>query len=114
MQAVSIVVRAMLDLRSYVAWTKQQAGTAAQAATVALVVPVLNEEQAVPKLLEHIRSLQPPPDEAIVVDGGSTDRRAPHQLCFSQRAAGPAVFKGAAQHASNSARLDLMSVCAEL
>ena len=98
MQAISFVVRALLDLRSYVTWTKQQASKAAQPASVALVVPVLNEEQAVPELLKHIRSLRPPPDEVMLVDGGSTDRRAPHQLCFWQTVAIFAASKSTAQH----------------
>jgi cellulose synthase/poly-beta-1,6-N-acetylglucosamine synthase-like glycosyltransferase len=43
-------------------------------ARVSLVIPVLNEERSIPVLLEHIRTLQPPPHEVIFVDGGSSDR----------------------------------------
>ena len=40
---------------------------------VALVIPVLDEEKALPALVEVVRSLDPPPAEVIVVDGGSSD-----------------------------------------
>lgn len=41
---------------------------------VALVIPVLDEERALPALVEVVRALDPPPAEVIAVDGGSTDR----------------------------------------
>ena len=40
---------------------------------VAIVVPVLNEEKALPAFIAHIAALDPPPAEVIVVDGGSRD-----------------------------------------
>lgn len=42
--------------------------------TVALVIPLLDEEKALPALVEVIGGLDPQPDEVIAVDGGSTDR----------------------------------------
>ncbi|MFN4113370.1 MAG: glycosyltransferase [Sphingomonadaceae bacterium] len=41
---------------------------------VALVIPVLDEEKALPALVEVLRRLDPQPAEIVVVDGGSSDR----------------------------------------
>ncbi|OZA93895.1 glycosyltransferase [Altererythrobacter sp. H2] len=41
---------------------------------VALVIPVLDEEKALPALVEVLRQLDPQPAEIVVVDGGSSDR----------------------------------------
>src|SRR5437879_4258614 len=41
---------------------------------VSLVVPVRNEESSVPSLIKSICAPTRPPDEIILVDGGSTDR----------------------------------------
>ncbi|MCB2046679.1 MAG: glycosyltransferase [Novosphingobium sp.] len=41
--------------------------------SVSLVIPVLNEAKALPDLIEAIAALDPPPDEVLVVDGGSQD-----------------------------------------
>ncbi|MFA6220267.1 MAG: glycosyltransferase [Erythrobacter sp.] len=41
---------------------------------VALVIPALNEEAALPALAANLAALSPPPDEIILVDGGSIDR----------------------------------------
>ncbi len=41
---------------------------------VALVIPMLNEETALPALIANIAALDPPPAEVIAVDGGSIDR----------------------------------------
>lgn len=41
---------------------------------VAIVIPALNEEAALPALIEGVAALDPQPDEVILVDGGSTDR----------------------------------------
>ncbi len=43
---------------------------------VAIVIPALNEEAALPKVLRHLSVLDPAPAETILVDGGSTDRTA--------------------------------------
>lgn len=42
--------------------------------TVALVIPLLDEEKALPALIKTIQGLEPKPDEVIAVDGGSSDR----------------------------------------
>lgn len=42
--------------------------------TVTVVIPALNEEKALPQTIENIRSLDPPADAMILVDGGSADR----------------------------------------
>lgn len=41
---------------------------------VALVIPMLNEEKALPAVIANIATLDPQPAEVIAVDGGSTDR----------------------------------------
>jgi rSAM/selenodomain-associated transferase 2 len=40
---------------------------------VTIVIPMLNEAQALPRLLRTLRALDPPADEVLAVDGGSTD-----------------------------------------
>lgn len=40
---------------------------------VSLVIPVLDEERALPQLVESLQGLDPPPAEIIAVDGGSSD-----------------------------------------
>jgi len=42
--------------------------------TVTILIPALNEEQALPKTLACIGSLNPPAAEVILVDGGSEDK----------------------------------------
>jgi GT2 family glycosyltransferase len=41
--------------------------------SVALVIPVLDEERALPRLIRVLASLDPQPAEIIAVDGGSSD-----------------------------------------
>jgi rSAM/selenodomain-associated transferase 2 len=41
--------------------------------SVSLVVPVLNEEKALPALVAALAALDPPPGEVLLVDGGSED-----------------------------------------
>ena len=41
--------------------------------TLTLLVPTLNEERALPSLVEALRSLDPAPQEILLVDGGSDD-----------------------------------------
>ena len=43
---------------------------------VAIVIPMLNEAAALPRLVRHLALLDPAPDEVLVVDGGSTDGSA--------------------------------------
>lgn len=45
--------------------------------TVAIIIPILNEEKVLPRLLEQLQRLRPAPNEIIVVDGGSTDKTLP-------------------------------------
>ena len=40
---------------------------------VAIVIPMLNEAAALPRLLRSLAVLDPAPDEVLAVDGGSTD-----------------------------------------
>lgn len=42
--------------------------------SVSIIIPTLNEEEALPRTLRLIRQLSPAPYEVIVADGGSTDR----------------------------------------
>lgn len=51
--------------------------------SLALVIPLLDEEKALPALIEVVRRLDPQPSEVIAVDGGSTD-----QTCAIVREAG--------------------------
>src|SRR5271155_1183260 len=46
----------------------------ARATKVSLIIPMRNEEQSIPRLLQSIKKQIHPPDEVILVDGGSTDR----------------------------------------
>lgn len=41
---------------------------------ISLVIPVRNEEESLARLVSSIRAQTRPPDEVILVDGGSTDR----------------------------------------
>lgn len=41
--------------------------------TLSIVVPMLNEEAALPVLAGHLARLEPPPLEVVAVDGGSDD-----------------------------------------
>ena len=40
---------------------------------VTILIPVLNEEQALPATIACLAAMQPPPDEILLVDGGSSD-----------------------------------------
>jgi len=40
---------------------------------VTILIPTFNEEQALPATLASLRIMDPPPDELLLVDGGSTD-----------------------------------------
>ena len=41
--------------------------------SVSIVVPALDEERALPTLIVRLRTLDPPPGEIVLVDGGSED-----------------------------------------
>lgn len=40
---------------------------------VTILIPTFNEERALPATLGAVRAMRPPPDEVLVVDGGSDD-----------------------------------------
>ncbi|MBA4747580.1 MAG: glycosyltransferase [Sphingopyxis sp.] len=40
---------------------------------VAILIPTFNEEKALPDTLASLAQMEPPPDEILLVDGGSTD-----------------------------------------
>lgn len=52
---------------------RRAAGAAADATSLAVVIPAWNEGAVLAACLESVRALQPPAREVIVVDGGSTD-----------------------------------------
>lgn len=41
---------------------------------VTILIPALDEEQALPATIASLAKLDPPPDEILLVDGGSTDK----------------------------------------
>lgn len=41
--------------------------------SVTLLVPMLNEQQALPATIACLKAMQPPPDEILIIDGGSDD-----------------------------------------
>ena len=41
---------------------------------VTILIPTYNEEKALPETLASVEMLSPPPDEILLIDGGSTDR----------------------------------------
>ncbi|MEO1043395.1 MAG: glycosyltransferase, partial [Pseudomonadota bacterium] len=40
---------------------------------ISIVIPALDEAEALPRLIRCLTALDPQPDEIILVDGGSTD-----------------------------------------
>lgn len=42
--------------------------------SLSIVIPMLDEESALPRLIAALATLDPPPQEVIAVDGGSADR----------------------------------------
>ncbi len=42
-------------------------------ATISIIIPTLNEERAMPELLERLHRMEDGPAEIVVADGGSTD-----------------------------------------
>lgn len=67
-----------------------------------LLVPVLNEEKALPKLITDVARLDPPPAEVLVVDGGSEDgtvglaREAGWRVIETERGRGAQINAGVA------------------
>jgi hypothetical protein len=62
---------ALLCLPSLVA--RRFGGKPSEVRSLAIVVPTLNESGMLPKCLRSVARMSPPPNELIVVDGGSTD-----------------------------------------
>ena len=54
-------------------WPEIVSGIEPHKSSVAIVVPMLNEEAALPALIANIAALDPAPAEVIAVDGGSGD-----------------------------------------
>jgi cellulose synthase/poly-beta-1,6-N-acetylglucosamine synthase-like glycosyltransferase len=44
--------------------------------SVTILIPALNEEVTLPQTIASIAAMKPPPDEVLLVDGGSTDQTA--------------------------------------
>ncbi len=100
----------------------------ADPSSVGIVLPVLNEERALPEMFEVLAALDPQPADILFVDGGSSDqtcnliREAGHQLLETE--AGRAIQinagVGAAQaelvcvlHADTIPPSDMVAVIAE-
>ncbi len=82
-----------------------------------LLIPTLNEEAALPRLIANVAKLDPPPVEVLVVDGGSKDctvdlaREAGWRVIESARGRGVQINAGvAAAEASNVCVLHADSV----
>ena len=70
-QAASAGVRILLDARGYEQWLSEgQERMFDWQPSVSIIVPVLNEAKSLRDLCEHLRQLDPEPDEVIFVDGG--------------------------------------------
>jgi len=41
--------------------------------SVTILMPILDEEKVLPKTIQALQAMDPPPDEILVVDGGSSD-----------------------------------------
>ena len=95
---------------------------------VSVVIPMLDEERALPVLTRHIAALDPAPLEVIVVDGGSTDgsvelgRSAGWRVVETQRGRGRQINAGVAAatgelvvvlHADTVPPRDMVAVIAE-
>ena len=76
LQCLAAVARAWADATAFAAWQSRsgEVQAAGREQQVSIVVPVLNEEGALPELLARLRELRPAPAEIIFVDGGSSDR----------------------------------------
>ncbi len=67
---VALLRDAVVSLRPFLRRRAEAAGTVR---TLAVVIPVLNEEKNIRRSLDSVAQMMPPPEEVIVVDGGSTD-----------------------------------------
>jgi glycosyltransferase involved in cell wall biosynthesis len=73
MMAESSDVKSMREKNMASGERAGEAEGAARQFDVSLVIPVRNEEESLPALLDSIRGQTYPPSEVILVDGGSTD-----------------------------------------
>ncbi|MGB3796868.1 MAG: glycosyltransferase [Alteraurantiacibacter sp.] len=96
---------------------------------ICLLIPALNEEKAMPKLVADIARLDPPPAQILLVDGGSCDRtvklarQAGWQVIVSRRGRGAQINTGVAAaqtqqvcilHADTVPPADMMTVIADV
>ncbi len=66
---------------------------------VSVIIPALNEAQALPETLARLRALAPGPAEILVADGGSTDRTAEIAESFGAKLVRGVRGRGPQQHA---------------
>ena len=93
--------------------------------TVGIVIPALNEEQALPALIERLARLDPAPDDILLVDGGSGDqtielaRDAGWRVLKAERGRAKQINAGVAEarveivcvlHADTLPPLDMVSI----
>lgn len=93
--------------------------------SVALVIPALDEEAALPALAAHLAKLDPAPAEVVLVDGGSTDatvalaRAAGWRVLAAERGRARQINAGVAEaraglvcvvHADTLPPLDMVAV----
>jgi glycosyltransferase involved in cell wall biosynthesis len=93
--------------------------------SVAIVIPALDEEEALPALVAHLARLGPAPADILLVDGGSTDQtvaiaqEAGWRVLASERGRAQQVNRGVAEarselvcvvHADTLPPLDMVAV----
>lgn len=79
---------------------------------VTILIPTYNEEKALPETLAGLAQLSPPPDEILLIDGGSDDRTMEIALAAHVKAvAAPRKGRGAQiNHGVELARGDIICV----
>lgn len=81
---------------------------------VSIIIPVLNEASCLGRTLRHLLILDPPADEVIVVDGGSTDATVTIVAEYAQYVAEYAEYNVRCVTAKQSGRAAQMNVGAAL
>ncbi|HZT57604.1 MAG TPA: glycosyltransferase [Pyrinomonadaceae bacterium] len=81
-----------MSTRPVTADTKTAGANAARPVEVSVVVPVLDEERSITRLLRALEAQTMRPAEIVVADGGSTDRTRELVREFRSRAAVPVVL----------------------